>query len=205
MIKTIEDKIDKEIAMPELIDIQANLKAGKGQHNKFGNYNYRSCEDILSAVKPLLLKHKCILTISDDMVECGGRCYIKAYATIQNIVGAFRTVVGIAREADKQAGMSSAQITGSTSSYARKYALNGLFAIDDTKDDDATNKHGNDHDIVSTKDKAQYKAEALKMYKLVREPNDKLQAWIAQIDTYDITALTMGVVRIKNLIKEQTK
>ena len=132
----------------KLIAIQQALKAPKGQYNSFGGYNYRSCEDILEAVKPILAKEKVALTISDEIVEVGGRIYVKATATLHDpsisIVDA--TIIAqtsaYAREEESKKGMDAAQLTGATSSYARKYALNGLFAIDDNKDADATNTHG---------------------------------------------------------------
>lgn len=124
-----------------LIHIQGELKAPKSQENKFGGYKYRSCEDILEAVKPLLEKEKVTLTISDDIVEVGGRVYVKATATLSDGEETISTSA-FAREAETKKGMDDSQITGSASSYARKYALNGLFAIDDTKDADATNTHG---------------------------------------------------------------
>ena len=124
-----------------LSSIQTELKAPKGQTNNFGGYKYRSAEDILEAIKPLLKKYNCDLTISDDVVEVGGRVYVKATAMLcDNDVIA--EVSAFAREAETKKGMDDAQITGSASSYARKYALNGLFAIDDVKDADATNDHG---------------------------------------------------------------
>ena len=132
--------------MNKLAEIQQALKAPKGQKNKFGNYNYRSCEDILEAVKPLL--GDCSLTLSDEMVEIGGRVYVKATASLIMPTNAgpetheVLKVYGWAREAEDKKGMDAAQITGAASSYARKYALNGLFCIDDTKDADATNDHG---------------------------------------------------------------
>jgi len=127
----------------KLQGIQSSLKAPKGQTNKFGGYKYRSCEDILTAVKPLLQEWGCSLVISDDMVEVGARVYVKANATIaDNDSNESILATGFAREAEIKKGMDDAQITGSASSYARKYALNGLFAIDDTKDPDATNDHG---------------------------------------------------------------
>ena len=123
--------------------IQSELKAPKGQTNKFGGYSYRSAEDILEAVKPLLNKYNCFLTVSDDIVEVGGRVYVKATATVhESHSDSIAVTTAFAREAEVKKGMDDAQITGSASSYARKYALNGLFAIDDTKDPDATNKHG---------------------------------------------------------------
>ncbi len=115
--------------------IQCSLNAPKGQRNDFGNYNYRSCEDILSAVKPLLSEHKLALTISDDMVMVGDRYYIKATVTLSDGTQSAEATA-FAREQVSKKGMDEAQITGSASSYARKYALNGLFAIDDTKDAD---------------------------------------------------------------------
>ena len=129
----------------KLQGIQSSLKAPKGQTNKFGGYKYRSCEDILTAVKPLLAEWGCSLTISDTIVEISGRIYVKALANLlDNDSDNGIPVAGFAREAETKKGMDEAQITGSASSYARKYALNGLFAIDDTKDPDATNKHGKD-------------------------------------------------------------
>ena len=129
----------------KLQGIQSSLKAPKGQINKFGGYNYRSCEDILTALKPLLAEWGCSLTISDEMVELGvdSRVYVKAEANLlDNDSDSFIYASGYAREASSKKGMDEAQITGSASSYARKYALNSLFAIDDTKDPDATNDHG---------------------------------------------------------------
>lgn len=125
--------------MKELITIQSELKAPKSQFNKFGGYKYRKAEDILEAVKPLLNKQKCTLTITDDIVMVGNRIYVKATATIKNEKGEFETTTGWAREEETKKGMDGSQITGASSSYARKYALNGLFAIDDNADSDATN------------------------------------------------------------------
>lgn len=126
----------------KLLNIQTELKAPKGQFNSFGNYNYRSCEDILEGLKPLLLKNKATLKIDDDLINIGDRYYIKATATLTDIEsGESVSTNAFAREEETKKGMDASQITGSTSSYARKYALNGLFAIDDTKDSDFTNKH----------------------------------------------------------------
>lgn len=121
--------------------VQSALKAPKGQENKFGGYRYRSCEDILEAVKPLLAENGLVLTISDEIVLIGDRYYVRASAAItdgETVEHAY----GLAREPESRKGMDEAQVTGSSSSYARKYALNGLFCIDDTKDPDATNDHG---------------------------------------------------------------
>ena len=124
----------------KLIAIQSELKVPKAQMNKFGNYKYRSCEDILEAVKPLANKKECHVTLEDEMVLVGDRVYVKATATLEEMEGSISRTA-YAREAEDKKGMDDAQITGSASSYARKYALNGLFAIDDTKDADATNDH----------------------------------------------------------------
>lgn len=125
--------------MKELIAIQSELKAPKTQVNNFGGYKYRKAEDILEAVKPLLAKQKCTLTITDDIVMVGNRIYVKATATIKNEKGEVETSTGWAREEESKKGMDASQITGASSSYARKYALNGLLAIDDNADSDTTN------------------------------------------------------------------
>ena len=130
--------------MKELVKIQSELKAPKSQYNNFGKYAYRSAEDILEAVKPIASKYDCCLTVSDNIIMLGDRFYIEATARIVNAKGEAVEVTALAREADSQKGMAEPQITGSTSSYARKYALNGLFCIDDTKDADYTNMHGMD-------------------------------------------------------------
>ena len=122
----------------KLLKIQIELKAPKGQYNSFGKYKYRSCEDILEAVKPLLQEKKCTLTIKDDMEQIGDRYYIKATAILAD-TEADNTIItntAYAREEESKKGMDGSQITGTASSYARKYALNGLFLIDDTKDAD---------------------------------------------------------------------
>ena len=127
----------------KLQGIQSCLKAPKTQVNKFGGYKFRNCEDILTAVKPLLAEWGCSLVIQDDIVEVGGRVYVKATASLaDNDSEMAISASALAREAEIKKGMDEAQITGSASSYARKYALNGLFAIDDTRDPDATNDHG---------------------------------------------------------------
>lgn len=124
--------------MKKLIDIQTELKAPKSQFNKFGGYNYRNCEDILEAVKPLLAKHECFLNISDEIILIGNRYYVKATAALINADGQkIAQSCALAREEETKKGMDGSQITGAASSYARKYALNGLFCIDDTKDADS--------------------------------------------------------------------
>ena len=125
--------------MKELINIQSELKAPKSQYNSFGKYQYRNAEDILEAVKPLLKKNNCHLTITDEIILIGDRYYVKATAEITNGTEVVATSA-LAREEESKKGMDSAQLTGATSSYARKYALNGLFCIDDTKDSDYNNQ-----------------------------------------------------------------
>lgn len=121
----------------KLMKVQAELKAPKGQYNSFGKYKYRSCEDILEAVKPLNAKHGVVLTVGDEVVEISSRFYVKATATLVDIESGEKvTNTALAREDDAKKGMDGSQITGTASSYARKYCLNGLYCIDDTKDAD---------------------------------------------------------------------
>lgn len=123
--------------LEKLLAVQIELKAPKNQRNNFGGYNYRSCEDILEAVKPLCLKHQCVVLLSDELEVLGERYYIKAVARFYDIEsGECIENAAFAREAETKKGMDDSQITGTASSYARKYALNGLFDIDDTKDAD---------------------------------------------------------------------
>lgn len=128
--------------MKELLTIQQKLNAPKNQYNSFGKYAYRSCEDILMAVKPLLAETDCTLSCNDDIALVGDRFYVKATYTLTNKEGKTASATAFAREQEKVAGQIEAQITGAASSYARKYALNALFCIDDNKDPDATNTHG---------------------------------------------------------------
>lgn len=126
----------------KLLSIQSELKCAKSQYNKFGNYNYRSCEDILEALKPLLAKYKAVVFISDSLEHIGERFYVKATVTFADCEKPETTpitVTAYAREEESKKGADGSQITGASSSYARKYALNGLFDIDDTKDSDTTN------------------------------------------------------------------
>lgn len=122
--------------MKNLLQIQSELKAPKGQYNSFGKYKYRSCEDILEAAKPICAKYGVVLTLSDELVNIGERYYIKATARLMDDEGNSESVTAYAREEETKKGMDGSQITGTASSYARKYALNGLFLIDDTKDAD---------------------------------------------------------------------
>ena len=145
--------------MKELIEIQSELKAPKNQRNTFGNYNYRSAEDILEAVKPILKKHGCHLTISDEMIHLGERYYVKATVTLSKDADSISTTA-YAREEESKKGQDASQITGATSSYARKYALNGLFCIDDTKDADFTNTHGREEQQKTAKAPAKAEIES---------------------------------------------
>ena len=129
--------------MKELLQIQSELKAPKGQFNAYGKYKYRSCEDILEAVKPILKKNNCTLLLSDSLIYIGERYYIKATATLVNAEGKSVSTEAYAREEETKKGMDASQITGASSSYARKYALNGLLCIDDNKDSDTTNTGDN--------------------------------------------------------------
>ena len=134
-------------ALETLGFIQSQLNAPKGQTNKFGGYNYRSCEDILEALKPLLETHQAAVTLSDEVYDINGSTYVKAIASL-HANGESVSSVGWAQEGSLK-GMSPSQCTGAASSYARKYALNGLFAIDDSKDADAVNTHGKDEKPAS--------------------------------------------------------
>lgn len=153
--------------MKELALIQSKLKAPKGQYNSFGKYKYRSCEDILESVKPLLQESECTLTITDDVVAIGNRIYIKATATLKNGSGETETTTAFAREEETKKGMDGSQVTGAASSYARKYALNGLFCIDDNKDSDSTNTHGKDE---SPKDNDPLKAALARLEQCKTKP-----------------------------------
>lgn len=129
--------------MKRLIEIQKTLKVPKEQVNTFGGYKFRNCEDILEAVKPLLAEQKLLILLNDEIVFVEGRFYVKATATIFDEEGKEIThTTAYAREEESKPKMDGSQVTGSSSSYARKYALNGLFAIDDNKDSDTTNTHG---------------------------------------------------------------
>lgn len=132
--ETLEDKLNL---------IQTTLNAPKNLYNSFGKYSYRNLEGILSGVKPLLKETGCTFVLSDDMVDIGGRIYVRSCATI-SYGGESISAYGWAREEETKKGMDASQLTGSTSSYARKYAANGLFAIDDTIDADGYNTHGKD-------------------------------------------------------------
>mgnify|MGYP003500765337 CR=1 FL=1 len=154
----------------KLIEVQTKLKAPKNQYNSFGKYSYRNCEDILEALKPILKEVGATIIISDEVVSVNERYYVKATVKfIDTETGEVVEASANAREEDNKKGMDSSQLTGSTSSYARKYALNGLFAIDDTKDSDFTNTHDKEDkkktlEVIS-------EAQAKRMYMLAKGKN----------------------------------
>lgn len=160
--------------MKELIQIQQRLKAPKKNRNSFGNYNYRSCEDILEAAKPIIHEHGCYLVLNDEVMAIGDRIYVKAIATIYNKDGQSVTTSAFAREEETKKGMDASQITGSASSYARKYALNGLFAIDDTKDADTDEYQ---HRTTEAKPEQKTRSSITAIHLDDQAKCDKLLAW----------------------------
>lgn len=176
--------------MKELIEIQSELKAPKGQFNSFGKYNYRSCEDILEAVKPLLLKYRCLLTVEDEVKEVAGIVFIEATALIRSQSGSASVTAQAGVDINRK-GMDIAQCFGASSSYARKYALNGLFLIDDTKDPDFTNDH-------STKSvKTEYVAP--KPAKVVTLPDVPESKW-KEVAAYISENKNLGLAEILNRV-----
>lgn len=165
----------------KLIKVQSTLNAPKGQYNSFGKYAYRSCEDIMGAVKPLLAEHGLVQFVSDEIVMIGNRYYVKATVTVTD-GQATHTATAYARESETKKGMDDAQVTGSTSSYARKYALNGMYNIDDTKDAD-TNEY---------RQQAQQKANnAVKQQATGFNPDEALNKAMSAVSTADINTLTV--------------
>lgn len=183
MAKTTEEiKEEKELTFAEkVMKIQQELVAPKDLTNTYGNYKYRSCERILEAAKPLLAKYGLGLTITDEVVQIGQRYYIKATATIWSEKGGSKEVSAWAREQDSKKGMDESQITGSASSYARKYALNGLFCIDDTKDAD-TNEQ-----VEQTRGKALTKEQVEALESACKEKEGRKEALLdwAKVDALE--------------------
>lgn len=185
----------------KLMNVQNELKVPKNNTNTFGNYKFRNAEDILEALKPLLKKYNATVIITDDVVTTGDRYYIKATVKfIDTETGETIETSALAREDENKKGMDSSQITGSTSSYARKYALNGLFAIDDTKDSDTTNKHLKDEPTLSDaqikrlytiSNKAGYSADKVK--NMVKQKYNKE---IKQMNRSEYDNVTEGLQRI---------
>ncbi len=163
----------------KLIKVQATLNAPKNQYNSFGKYNYRNCEDIMAAVKPLLAEHGLVQFVSDKIVLIGDRYYVESTVTVTD-GEVSNSVTASARESESKKGMDDAQVTGSTSSYARKYALNGMYNIDDTKDAD-TNQY---------REQAQSKAhQQVKQQATGFNPDDCLNSFTSAASSADLPAL----------------
>ena len=185
----------------KLLNVQSELKAPKSQYNSFGKYKYRSCEDILEALKPILNKNKATVIISDDILFVEGRHYIKATVKfIDTENGEMVENSALAREDEVKKGMDSSQITGSVSSYARKYALNGMFAIDDTKDSDSTNTHGVELNSSPDQSKSTGKLSAKQVGRLLAIG---LKAGIKEPDIKKVIKSEFGKDKIEDLNKDQ--
>ena len=189
----VKKETSQEIALAlsfhkKIGSIQFELKAPKSQYNAFGKYKYRNAEDILEAVKPLLNKYEMCMSVSDDIVEVGGRIYVKATVKVYDDSNYVETTA-FAREEENKKGQDSAQLTGGTSSYARKYALNGMFLIDDTKDADATNTHGKELEKPSAPVARSTKATLADISRVTKALESNREATINQLKTsYVITA-----------------
>ena len=192
----------------KLMHIQQELKAPKGQYNSFGKYKYRSCEDILEALKPVLFKYNCAVTLTDSVYQVGERYYIKANATIVDCENGEQACnIALAREDVEKKGMDGSQITGTASSYARKYALNGLFLIDDTKDADTDAYHNQtnpeDTKVAAAKEKAKAVKKAL--VKLNGGDIDAANAmWKSNYkkDENDIVKMNAALIDLEEKIKQ---
>ena len=192
--------------------IQCELKAPKGQYNSFGKYKYRSCEDILEAVKPLLIKHKCALTVTDDLRLIGERYYVCAEATLYDAEERETvTNTAFAREDEQKKGMDGSQITGTASSYARKYALNGLLLCDDTKDADTDAYHEQTHADKKPPEDPKVAAAVAKANEvkklLVKISGDKTiaqQVWNEQYkqDAGDIVKMNAALIELNDKLKQ---
>lgn len=170
----------------KLTEVQNELKAPKSKYNSFGKYNYRSCEDILEAVKPILKAKRLAMTVKDDVFNIGDRFYIMATVTVFDCESEEKvTTTAYAREDADKKGMDGSQITGSSSSYARKYALNGMFAIDDTKDADSWNTHDKDRTVEKKEAERATEEQVAKLRALYKGKEDKLTELL---DKYGITS-----------------
>lgn len=170
----------------KLTEVQNELKAPKSKYNSFGKYNYRSCEDILEAVKPILKAKRLAMTVKDDVFNIGDRFYIMATVTVFDCESDEKvTTTAYAREDADKKGMDGSQITGSSSSYARKYALNGMFAIDDTKDADSWNNHDKDRTVEKKEAERATEEQVAKLRSLYKGKEDKLTELL---DKYGITS-----------------
>ena len=194
----------------KLIEVQMELKAPKNQRNTFGNYNYRSAEDILEALKPILWKHGADVFLSYKIIVTGNMwTYVEATATFVDIeTGDSTCTTGYAREAETKKGMDPSQITGSASSYAGKYALNGLFLIDDTKDADTDEHHrqtaGNNQKAFTKDDVTALRLDLVKVATATKKDVNELEAWVAQqigVDNFDAIN-QLSFVKANALVKQ---
>ena len=194
----------------KLLEVQQELKAPKNQRNTFGNYNYRSCEDILEALKPVLAAHEATVFISDKVVvKENNWAYIESTATFVDIeTGESISTTAFARETENKKGMDSSQITGSASSYARKYALNGLFLIDDTRDVDTDEHHrqtaGNNQKAFSKDDVTALRLDLVKVATATKKDVNELEAWVSQqigVDNFDAIN-QLSFVKANALVKQ---
>lgn len=178
----------------KLLKVQIELKAPKGQYNSFGKYKYRSCEDILEALKPVLDKLKLTLFIKDDVIEVNTRNYVKATIILVNIEKPDEIIEtsALAREEETKKGMDGSQITGASSSYARKYALNGMFMIDDTKDSDSTNTHGKEEAKTDEEKKQSFLNSKEGMIERLKESlsSDKLKKVLSAYNVNELWEMT---------------
>lgn len=180
----------------KLLEVQSKLKAPKSQYNSFGKYAYRNCEDILESLKPILTEVKATVFISDDIINIEGRFYVKSTVTFVDVeTGEQITNSALAREEETKKGMDGSQITGSSSSYARKYALNGMFAIDDTKDSDTTNTHGKEDNKKNKEELTE--SQIKRLYAIANKAN----ITPAQVATF--TKKSYNKVDVKTLTKAE--
>lgn len=189
--------------MKKLVTLQSKLKAPKGQYNSFSKYSYRSCEDIVEAVKPIMAELGLILLLNDEVIEVQDRIYIQATATlIDTETGDRVSVKALAREPREQKGMTDSQLTGATSSYARKYALNGLLAIDDTKDSD-TNEYQKQAEKGQKNGKNSKEAEQKNAF-ITQEERAEIEHLI-NITKTDMTILLKhyGIENLEQMSREQ--
>lgn len=181
----------------KLLNIQNELKAPKNQFNKFGNYKYRNAEDILEAVKPICLKYKAVINVRDTIIQVGDRYYVEATAYITDVEKPADYIENraCAREEESKKGMDSSQVTGATSSYARKYALNGLLCIDDTKDTDSE-----EYQKTSTK-KELLIQDIQKNNILEKFAPDEIKKYLEEVNKSKLSNLTL--VEASNLLKRK--
>ena len=194
----------------KLIKVQQELKAPKNQRNTFGNYNYRNAEDILEALKPILVKHEADVFLSYKIiVKENSWTYVEATATFVDIeTGEYTCTTGYAREAETKKGMDPSQITGSASSYAGKYALNGMFLIDDTKDADTDEHHrqtaGTEPKAFSKDDVTALRLDLVKVATATKKDVNELEAWVSQqigVDNFDAIN-QLSFVKANALVKQ---